>query len=399
VRVDDADDLAALNDEVASSSVLDRLEVNAWYDGNLVAQHLGVSSWSIDWDDTRQVQGQGTFEFSDPDGLLSPWGLDDPLGVGGARLMVTWISGTSGLEVPLGWFRNRKSDPTDTWRVQPNADGVPVWVPGGGGRVVVNADELSCIPADLDRLDAEPVVEATCLAEVTRLLEDVLPVVVDPAVTDRDIPVGLVYGESRMDAVEDHLDRCSARWRMGPGGELDVVPAGGLEVDWTVQGGSEGVLIGLDRSMSDAGLYNAAISTATPEGGDDTSQLVGRAYLTDGPLAWGPSTPFGRVPMFHQSPAKTQPGVDSDASTLLENRELSGEVELAVECLFHPGVQINDRVTLAPPSLTGEHEIKGRVTKMSVGGTGSVIRKSMTLTVAVTVPDLELLASKARGRG
>lgn len=389
---------AGLDAEVAGTSVKDRLEVNAWYDGEVVAEHLLLSSWGIDWDASRQVQGQATFTVADPDGVLAPWAFDDALAPGGARLQVTWVSGISGLEVPIGWYRIRKADPNETWRIQKDADGAPVWVPGGGGRVVVNADDLTCIPSELDRLDAEPVIESTCLDEVVRLLAGVIPVEVDPAVTDRAVPASLVYDEGRMDAVEDHLQRVEAVHRMGPGGELEVLPAAGLDSGWTIEGGDEGVLIGLKRSMTDKGVYNAAISTAQPVGGDDAVQLVGRAYLQSGPVRWGPDTPFGRVPIFHQSPATSQAGVTSDAQTLLANRQISGEVELSVSCLFHPGLQTQDRVTLVQPSLTGGHPIVGRVTGMRCGG-GAVIDKSMDLTVAVTVGDLEVLAGQVRGRG
>jgi len=90
VRVD-ADTQADLDAEVASSSFGDRLEVNAWYDGELVAEHLDVLDWSIGWDATRQVQGQSSWTFADPEGTLAPWALDDALAPGGAQLQVTWV--------------------------------------------------------------------------------------------------------------------------------------------------------------------------------------------------------------------------------------------------------------------------------------------------------------------
>lgn len=201
-----------------------------------------------------------------------------------------------------------------------------------------------------------------------------------------------------MDAIEDHLTRVQATYRMGPGGEMEIVPEAGIGPVWTLAGGDDGVLIGLDRSMSDEGVYNAAVSTAQPDGGPDATQLVGRAYITDGPLRWGPDTPFGRRPIFHQSPATTQAGVNADAETLLANRQVSGEVELAVSCLMHPGLQLQDRVTLVPPSMTGDHPIVGRVTQMRVSG-AEAISKMMALRVAVAVTDLEVLARQVRTNG
>lgn len=387
-----------LDAEVAGTSIHDSLEVNAWYDGEVVAEHLSLKSWTIDWDARRQVQGQASLVVADPEGTLAPWALSDPLAPGGARLQITWISGITGIEVPLGWWRIRKSDPFEAWRSMKNAAGERVWVAAGGGQISLDADELTCIPAELDRLDAEPVIEPTSLAEATRLLEGIMPIDLDVSITDRPVPKSLVYEEGRMDAVEDHLARVGATYRMGPGGELEVVPQAGVGPVWTIEGGDGEVLISLNRSMSDEKLYNAVVSTAQPDGGVDAVQLVGRAYQMDGPMRWGVGTPMGRIILLHQSPATTQAGVNSDASTLLANRQVSGEVELAVTCVTHPGLQLQDRVVLVPPSMTGDHPITGRVTAMRISG-AAVISKTMNLKVAVAVTDLEILARKVRPRG
>ena len=60
------------------------LTVSVWYVGRLAyPDPLPVSNARFSWDRDRQVQ---TFEctVADPDGLLAPWLLEDPLGVGGA---------------------------------------------------------------------------------------------------------------------------------------------------------------------------------------------------------------------------------------------------------------------------------------------------------------------------
>ena len=50
-------------------------------------------------------------------------------------------------------------------------------------------------------------------------------VVVDAAVVDAAVPRSLVYGESRMDAVEDLLTVVDAAHRMGPDGAMQIVEA------------------------------------------------------------------------------------------------------------------------------------------------------------------------------
>jgi hypothetical protein len=352
-----------------------------------------------DWDASRQV----TLTVADPDGSLAPWGMGDPLGAGGSRLHIAWVSGLTGTRVPLGIWRIRGADPRETWRVYNRQDGTVTRVPGGGS-VTVQADEDATATALLDRMDAEMVGAPTVLAEVTRLMSDIAAVAVDPGVTDRPMPSGWVYEESRLDAVEDLLSTVGAVHRCGPDGSLQVVPESGVGPVWTIAGeraqvGGEvveqGVQIDTVRSLSDQGVYNAVISTGETE---DGKPLVGRAYLTGGPLAW--EGPYGRVPMWHQSVAKTQTGVQQDAATLLENRVARGEVELAVTCLTHPGLQVHDRVVVVAATTAGDEALEGRVVSMAMRSatsqSGTTPAKAMSLGVAVSTEALEAVARRVR---
>jgi hypothetical protein len=379
VRVD-YEDLASI---VSGTTVGDRLEVWAWRDGELVVDHaLDVSDWSLDWDASRQVQGQLSLTVRDPDGTLAPWGLSDPLGPGGSRLQVTAVIGVRGepVRVPLGWWRIRAADSDETWRVYSTGGGL-VRV-SGGGSVSLQADEETAT-ALLARLDAETVVESAVVAEVRRLLEDVCPVAVHADVADGPVQSGYVYDESRMDGVQDLLDMIRAEYRMAGDGSLEIVPAEGVGPVWTIEGGEGGALVRAVRALSDEGVYNAVVST-----GEDSQgrPLVGRAFITDGALAW--AGPFGQVPMFHQAVAKTAAGVQLDAETTLATHRSSGEVDLAVQCLTHPGIQLHDLVTVAASTTAGVQPLVGRVVGMRMQS-GS---KSMDLTVRVPADSLEAVA-------
>lgn len=381
-----SDDLDA---EVAGTTARDVIEVNAWRGGELVAPGLGVTSWSVSWDAGRAVQGQATVTVADPEGSLAPWGMGDALAPGGSRLQVTWVSGTSGIRVPLGWWRIRSADPYEQWRIYQAAGGSVRRIPGGGSVTLQADEETSTI--ELSRLDAETVRASTVLAEVRRLLVDICPVVVHDGVTDAAAPTSLVYGDSRMDAVTDLLTRRSATYRMGPDRALEVVPAAGVGPVWTLAGGDDGVLVDVVRAMSDESVYNGAISSGETA---DGLPLVGRAYVTGGPLAWG--GPYGRVPIFHQAAAKTRAGVEADARTLLANRQASGEIDLAVTCLTHPGLQLHDLVTVLAPTTAGDEPIVGRVVGMSMRSAGPVPAKAMSLTVRVSAQALEAIAARVR---
>ena len=380
-----------LDDYFAGTIVGDGLEVSVWRGGRLVAPLVALSGWDVSWDADRQVQGMGTFVISDPDGRLAPWGMGDALAPGGSRLQVAYVTG-QGARVPLGWWRIRSSEPSETWSARVTG-GALRWVPGAG-TVTVRADEETST-AVMERMDSEVPVGPTCIAEVRRLLSGICPVSVADAVSDAALPAGLVYDVGRMDAVDDLLGVLGAAHRMGPDGALQIVPAGGVDSGWVVAGGPSGALVSLERALSDDGVYNAAISSGeTPAG----VPVVGRAYLGGGPVEWG--GPFGRVPLFHRAIASTSVGVAADARAILSARVASGEVDLSVRCLSHPGVQVHDRVTVRAATVAGERPIEGRVVGMamsSASASGGVVpAREMSLRVRVSVEALEAVSEVVR---
>jgi hypothetical protein len=366
-----------LDADVAGSSSGDRIEVNAWRGTNLLASGLLVKSFQIGWDASRQVQAQASFVFADPENTLSPRRLDDALAPFGSQLQVTWISGNTGIRVPFGWYRIGPAvDPDESWIIRKNAAGEDVLRPTGGSMITVPANDLTQIAVDA-RLDAEPKPDgATCLEEVERLLEDICPVTVDSSVVDKTTPSTLVYAEERMDAVEDHLTRVRAVARMSGDAEFEVIPDTGLDPVWEIAGGENGVLIRAASSLSSEGVFNSVVSNST---NSTNEQIVGRAYQGSGPLQWG--GPFGKIPIFHQSIATTQEGVNADAESILEDRIHVGQVPLTVECLMHPGLQLHDRVTLQIPGSLDS--IVGSVRSMTAAGADGLVSKRTTLTVLV----------------
>jgi len=388
---------ADLDAEVAGTSQGDTLQVSAWRGGALVAANLLVSAWSLGWDVSRQVQGQATLTIADPDGTLAPWALSDPLGPGGSRLSMAWVSGTTGIRVPLGMWRIRKAKPAEAWLVY-GTQAKPLRV-GGGASVTVQADEDITATATICRMDGESVTAgATVYAEVRRLLRDYGAVDTSAAPTDVSIqPSYQAYPEDRMAAVGDLLDMAYATCRVGPDSALDVIPLAGTGPVWTIQGGDTGALVRLERELSDAGTYNGATSKAADAAG---LPLVGHAYIAAGPLAYG--GPYGKVPIFHQAIGQTQAAVDLDAVTTLANQLAAGTVDLAVTCLAHPAIQLHDLVIVVVPTVVGDLPLVGRVVAMSWSSVssdaGTTPSKSMTLTVRVSADALAAVAAQvARG--
>lgn len=386
---------ADLDAEVAGSSQGDTLQVSAWRGGQLLAANLLVSAWSLSWDASRQVQGQATLTIVDPDGSFAPWSLTDPAGPGGSRLSLSWVSGVSGIRVPLGMWRVRKSKPAEAWLVY-GTQQTPIRV-SGGASVTVQVDEDITASASMCRLDGETVTSgATSYAEIARLLRDYGAVDTTAAPTAVTIqPSYQAYPEDRMAAVQDLLDMAYATYRVGPDGALQVIPVAGVGPVWTIQGGESGALVQLERELSDAGTYNAVTSKGTDAAGN---ALIGRAFITSGALTWG--GPFGKVVAFHQAVGQTQDAVNADAATILAQQASAGTVDLTVTCLAHPAIQPHDLVTVVAPTVAGDQSLVGRVVAMSWSSAqsdaGTTPGKVMTLTVRVSTDALATVAAQVR---
>ncbi len=380
---------------LAGSRSGDGVRAFAWYDGQLVGPEAGlpISDWSLNWDD-RQVQGQFAATIDDPDGALAPWAVDDPLGVGGPRLQVIYTL-PLGHTVDVGWFRIASNAPAESWRAYRLGErGDELRFVSGGGRVPVTAEDLTRLVVR-DRLLApdSPPAGATVLSEVRRLLRDIMPVTVSPGVTDAGVPRGLVYERERMDAVEDLLERIDCGCRMTNDGQLEVYPLAATDPVWRVVGGDEGVLISVQREQSIDGLHNGWVV----EGQDaDGRQLIGRAFEDSGPLRW--DGPHGHDPYFQASTGllKTQASVDAAAQTMRANGRAARSVDLVVECLPHPGLQIGDWVLVANPVVAGDPvPLVGRVTAIRLRGSAAGV-SPMVITVACGYAEVQAVAQAVR---
>lgn len=375
----------------------EKLVAHVWYGGQVVAPNVDVTSWSISTDGARQVRTQVDLTVADPDGRLAPWGVDDPLGVGGAHVQLIYQMNMRD-SVDIGMFRITGSEPMEQWvlsrvRDSTGTETAQIWV-SGGARIPVKLDDLTAVAA-ADRMLApeSPAPGATVLSEVRRLLYGVMPVKVAAGVVDKTVASTVVYERERMDAIEDLLDRIDCSHRMTGDGQLEVYPVAAEAPVWEVAGGDDGVLIGVSRSQSAATLYNGAVAEgATPDG----VQLIGRAFETSGPLRW--EGPHWRRPIFHSATGmlNTQAMVDAAAVTLLRNRLLGRTLTLEVTCLPHPGLQPGDRVTILSPTTTGDDlGLVGRVRAIAMRGTAAGVGP-MTMSVDCAYEDVQAVAERVR---
>jgi hypothetical protein len=402
VRLIDSNTLNALNGSRAG----DRITVYAWYNGQLAyPDPLPVSAWSMDWDATRTVQTM-TLDVTDKDGKLAPWLLEDPLGVGGTRLQVTYQVGGAGT-INMGWYRITQSAPAETWRAyiinnagqintdSPIPNGKSLAVIPGGATIHLTADDLGVVIGNARLLapDSPQGSAPTILSEIRRLLTDIVPVATTAGVTDRAVNKTLIYQQDRLAAVADLCSRITCDYRLNGNGQFEVYPITAQAPVWAVKGGPEGALVQVARDQKIDTLYNIFVAqgTATVTKPDGTTQQVpiqSIAQITTGPLRV--NGPHGNYPTFYSSTMlTTQAECDAYAQTMRDTQLHGLTTDLQVTCLPNPAIQQGDWVTVASPVVNNQTvTLAGKVKTMHLASNGNSVAP-MTLTVECTYADVQ----------
>lgn len=393
----DANTRQALN----GSRVGDTITVWAWYDGSLAyPAPLDVSSWSMGWDATRQIQSMN-IEIDDSSGELAPWLLEDVLGVAGTQLQVVYNVGGAG-SVNMGWWRVAESDPDENWlpylipargRTNPGSaipDGVALVLISGGVRIPLVCDDLAVDISHNQFLapDSPQGTSPTILSEIGRLLDGIVPVVTTAGVVDRSVNKTLIYQQDRLAAVQDLCHRISCDYRMNGDGQFEVYPITPQTPVWLIRGGPEGVQVKVNRSMKLDGLYNVFVADGTATVNGQQTPIRGIARIDAGPLRAG--GPHGTYPMFYQSTMlTTQAQCDAYAVTMRDTQLRGLTIDLLVECAPHPALQQGDWVTVYNALVGGRvMPLNGKVKTMTLKSNGNTVDR-MTLTVECSYTDVQ----------
>jgi hypothetical protein len=366
-----------------------RIQFDVWYDGDLLVEDLPVGAWSQKFDRGQAIVGSTSLTALDEDGSLTPWGMDDALGVGGARITSRLF--VDDLSVGLTEQRITASDPEETWRL--TKDGL-MWIPGSS-TIPVEAEDLTVMAVGSKFIASEtPAAGGTCLSEIQRLLTGIMDVVWDDGLDAKDkaVPAEVVYKDERMDAVTDLVEAMGLAARCNNAGQFHLYdPANETPVK-IIRGGELGDLIRVKRSQKIDGLNNAVRSFNTTPSGVEMAQT---AYETTGALAW--DGPHGRWPK------KRQANFAGSDSTLLEDAKAelkrtldSRGVTIPVRIVLDPSLEVGDWVTVMAPTPTGEEApINGRIDKISYAGQGNV-PVGMDLELACRMADIQAASAKIR---
>lgn len=376
--------------QTVSQSVTDAMEgsfvplvqVDAWYDGELVYPNLPIVGGSVTRDSGRAIHGAVSMTVRDTDGTLIPTSYDAPLGPFGSELQVRCGLRTgAGLAgyVSLGWYRIDSSDPHESWdayyRGQLAAD--PTWVARAVEVDVQASDGMARIDEARFLAPEAPESLSSVVEEIKRLARDHVPISDLSAVDDAPIPASIAYQTSRTQAIQDLADVIGMVARINPNGALALYPQSPTgDPVWTVEVGRNGQITGWQRKLDRSSLYNGVISSGTAS---DGVAVQGVSTEDTGPLRWG--GPFGRVPYGHSSPLITsQDAAEADSYTRLQRLIRERVVPITVECVANPALELDDVVAIKLPDRT----MTGVVTSITWPLPATL------MTMVVTVPSSQL---------
>lgn len=364
------------------------MEFTCWYDGRPVISSLPISGWSQTFSGGTQISGSTNITVEDESGDLAPWGVDEPLGVGGSILQTRLILDSDSLN--LGWQRISTSTPQEVWRRGPQG---LIWV-NGGSTIEVEASDMTIMVSGNKFITPEsPQAGNTCIQEIRRLMLGNMDVTFESNVEDVLIPPSITYRDERLDAIEDLIAALGCSYRVTGTGQMSVYKPNKTSV-WTVKAGDlGGSLISIARSQDISSLKNFIVARATLDGGEE---LQAAASEESGPLRV--DGPHGRWPeMIQADLAKTMPDMERAAESGLDSVLRSRVISLPLTTVFHPGLELGDWITVMCPMNTGEEiPLEGRVSSISYSGPAMPL--SMSITVEADLYSVQALSEALRAR-
>jgi hypothetical protein len=293
---------------------------------------LPVVSGSIGVDSTSQGRRTGTVGI----GNAAYW-PDDPLDVLspiGTELFVEY-----GILLPTGtyeWVPLIRGPITDATRQQP--------ITGNTALTITVADRSQKVAEARFDQPAQTVSGATTVAEIRRLVTEVLPsvTVTDQTGNTRVAPVLDMERERWADGIEKLADSIGAEAFADPAGAfvirdtptLDAVPV------WLIAAGEGGVLLKLDEKLTRDRTYNRVV--ASGQRTDGTPPVWAAVSDTNPASPTYIDGPFGIKPRFYASPLLTTTQQCTLAATSLLARYTGMWGSVTITALVNPALDAGD---------------------------------------------------------
>lgn len=378
-------DITAQALAVLAGSWTPQVQVDAWYDGELVRAGLPVSAAGTNEDASQTILGSGSTTSVSADDSLIPTSWDSPLACYGSQLhirqgipltpdQVEWFS--------LGWFVINDFDCNDWWREVTRPDGTVVWQPQGTQVTNNLSDRWALIDQATFAIAEKPGQLDSAKTELARLVDGLADLADLTAVADAAIPAAITYGDSRSDAVQQIAGLLAMTARMNRDGALTLVPVDPSSTPlWTVavtDDDEAARIVSYTRKGDRTGLYNEFVSAGQSPGGTPVQAVV---KTGSGPLRCG--GPLGTIPLRNDSQLlTTDTACQADAQAA--QREYGGGQTVLIPATVpsNPALETGDVIALILPkgnTLTGPVATIDR---------GDLFANTMDITVKVSRTDL-----------
>jgi hypothetical protein len=348
--------LAALRESHAVA-----VQVDAWYDGDLIAEDMPISGGSVS-------VGPGSGARRTLDLTISDRDLWSTLDVIGVELRpyrgIRYPSGDTEL-VPLGVF----SLDSQSMSVGPT----------GGIQIRSAPDRWVKVQRAQFEQPTPSIGTAQISSEISRLVTGAVSgITVTNTATRTDTVGAMVWDQDRAAAAVDLATSIGAEAFFDVAGNLVIAdaPKLGDTPVWTVDASLSGVLISGERLRDRSRTYNVVVAYASNTNGATPYAPVIVAD-TDSTSRTYVNGPFGRVPYRYTSPAMTTSTQALYAATALLNKLKAVNAQLNVEAVVNPALDRGDVITVLTPDGTTElHLIDSLTIPLEVGGTQQITTRS-----------------------
>lgn len=310
--------------------------VESWRGGVQLAGSVPIQSGSLQYDATGVLQRRAklTVPARTPERRWDPAGNPShPLANYGQQLHVrTGIRHPDGSEEVLdhGWYL------LTSWsRDEDN------------GTLQIEATDLAqFLVDDPFTVPSTPPRGTSYRAEFTRLVGNILPVVIDPGLADRGLSTTVIWPREREQALSDLCDSWPARWYVGDDGAVHAATPYTLVTDSTppdivLTDGGTGTVSGRARKSERGALSNVVVVDGKAND-DGTAGPHAEKAITSASSPVRADGPYKRVTRFYASDLiTTQAQANATADAMLVNYSTAGRAE-GVAAVPDPSIQLGD---------------------------------------------------------
>ena len=197
---------------------------------------------------------------------------------------------------------------------------------------------------------------------VETLIEEVYPSAAiswdDTAVRDDTINRTVITEDDRAGTLKD---LCTALgkvgyWRYDGVFRVETPPDITGAASWTIDAGTNGVMVNMSRGLTREGVRNAVV--ATGEAGDTTAPARAVAYNLDPTSPTYYAGAFGPVPMFYSSPFITTNAQAQTAADTLLRQQLGLPYQVDLASIANPALEPYDVISVRYPKASRSRTLR-----------------------------------------